>query len=125
MKSLKTLFAVATMLAAASFANAQSDKIERAKNVGLKTEIIKVSGTCDMDKHRIEKAAYGVDGVKSAIWSLDDQALTIKYGVFRKEAPDNVQRKVAAAGNDTEKYKADDATYMNLPECCHYRKINI
>jgi len=25
-------------------------------------------------------------------------------------------------GHDTEKVKADDVVYNNLPPCCHYRK---
>ena len=26
------------------------------------------------------------------------------------------------AGNDTEKFKADDLAYQNLPDCCHYQR---
>ena len=104
-------------------ANAQSDKTERAKNFGTKTATIKVSGTCSMDKRRIETAAYLVDGVKSAFWDEYTQALTLTYSVFKKDAAENAQRKIASFGNDTEKYKADDAAYNKLPDCCHYQRI--
>lgn len=110
------LFAFATFQSV----NAQSDKSLRT--IGIKTQNIKVLGTCDMDKRRIENAAFTIDGIKSAVWNLDAQTLTIKYSVFKEKAPDDVQRKIASFGNDTEKYKADDMAYQNLPECCHYRR---
>ena len=75
-----------------------------------------------MDKHRIEKSALTVDGIKSATWDIESQTLTLTYRLFKKEAIDNVQRKIAAVGNDTEKYIADDMMYQKLPECCHYQR---
>lgn len=119
MKTIKMLFTVAILLVTVSYANAQSDKTQRT--IGIKTEVIKVRGTCAMDKRRIEAAAYSVDGIKSAVWDEYTQQLTLKYSVFKKEAGDKVQRKIASVGNDTEKYRADDTVYNNLPDCCHYR----
>ena len=89
MKKLKVFFAVVILLVTVSFANAQSDKTERT--IGIKTEKIKVSGTCGMDKRRIETAAYSVDGIKSAVWNEYSQILVLKYSVFKKEAGDKVQ----------------------------------
>ena len=120
MKTIKILFAVAILLVTVSFANAQSDKTQRT--VGIKTQTIHVSGTCSMDKIRIEKAAYAVDGVKLAVWDEFAQVLTLKYSVFTKDAADNAQKKIALAGNDTEKYRADDMACQNLPGCCHYKR---
>lgn len=119
MKTIKMLFTVAISVATILFADAQSDKYQRA--IGIKTEIIKVSGTCSMDKRRIEAAAYSVEGIKSAVWNEYTQQLTLKYSVFKKDAGDKVQRKIASVGNDTEKYKAASAVYNSLPDCCHYR----
>ena len=120
MKTIKLLLAIMIAFTTFQSANAQSDKIERAKNFGLKSKTIKVQGTCSMDKRRIETAAYSIDGVKSAVWDEYTQVLTLKYSVFKKDAADNVQKKIASVGNDTERYKADDAVYNNLPDCCHY-----
>lgn len=117
------LFTVAVLVVTVSFANAQSDKTERT--IGIKTEKIKVSGTCGMDKRRIETAAYSVDGVKSAIWNEYTQILVLKYSVFKKDAGDKAQRSIASVGNDTEKYKAEDAVYNKLPDCCHYRTMKL
>ena len=123
MKKLKVFFAVVILLVTVSFANAQSDKTERT--IGIKTEKIKVSGTCGMDKRRIETAAYSVDGIKSAVWNEYSQILVLKYSVFKKEAGDKVQRSIASAGNDTEKYKAEDSVYNQLPDCCQYRTMHL
>ncbi len=120
MKTMKLLFAMLFAFATFQSANAQSDKTQRT--IGIKTQDIKVSGTCSMDKRRIETAAYSVDGIKSAVWDEYTQVLTIKYSVFKKEAADNVQKKIASVGNDTEKYRADDAVYNKLPDCCHYQR---
>ena len=120
MKTIKTLFTVAILLVTVSFANAQSDKTERT--IGIKTQTIKVSGTCSMDKRRIETAAYSVDGVKSSYWDEYTQVLTLQYSVFKKDAAENVQKKIASVGNDTEKYRADDTVYQKLPDCCHYQR---
>jgi periplasmic mercuric ion binding protein len=123
MKTLKTIFTVAILLVTVSFANAQSDKTERT--IGIKTEKIKVSGTCGMDKRRIETAAYSVDGVKSAVWNEYSQILVLKYSIFKKDAGDKAQRSIASVGNDTEKYKAEDAVYNKLPDCCRYRTMRM
>ena len=123
MKKLKVFFAVAILLVTVSFANAQSDKTERT--IGIKTERIKVSGTCGMDKRRIETAAYSVDGIKSAVWNEYSQILVLKYSVFKKEAGDKAQRNIASSGNDTEKYKAEDSVYNKLPHCCQYRTMHL
>jgi periplasmic mercuric ion binding protein len=121
MKILKPLFAILIVFAITQKTTAQisTDKAER----GIKIEKVRVSGTCDMDKRRIEKAAYSVKGVKSAIWDLDTRMLTVKYDSFKTNTIDLVQQKVAEKGNDTEKYKANDEVYNKLPECCHYREL--
>lgn len=120
MKTIKLLFAMLLAFATFQSASAQSDKTQREP--GIKTEKIKVSGTCSMDKRRIETAANAIDGVKSAVWDEYTQVLTLKYSVFKKDAADNVQKKIASVGNDTEKYRADDMVYQKLPDCCHYQR---
>ena len=120
MKTIKLLLTIMIVFTTFQSANSQSDKTERAKIFGIKKQTIKVQGTCSMDKRRIETAAYSVDGVKSSVWDEYTQALTLTYSVFKKDAAENVQKKIASVGNDTEKYKADDAVYNKLPECCHY-----
>lgn len=83
-----------------------------------KTETIKVSGQCEMCKARIEKAAK-IDGVSMAEWNKDTKVLTLAYNPS-KVTSDAVQKSIAAAGHDTEKFKATDAAYKSLPSCCQY-----
>jgi copper chaperone CopZ len=84
-----------------------------------KTESIKVSGNCESCKARIEKTAK-VDGVTKADWSDKTKILTMVYDPAKVKS-DDVQKKIAAVGHDTPKYKATTAVYNALPGCCKYR----
>lgn len=83
--------------------------------------MITARGSCEMCKDRIEKAAKSVSGVTSASWDLATQQLHLNYDPARASV-DAVSLAVAKAGHDTDKYKADQATYDALPACCKYRK---
>lgn len=83
-----------------------------------KTEAIKVSGNCEMCKSKIEKAAK-VDGVSKADWNTKTKVLTLVYDPSKVKS-DDVQKKIAAVGYDTPKFKAG-AAYNALPGCCKYR----
>lgn len=120
MKTIKILFTAAVLLLTAAITNAQSDKTLRT--IGIKKQTIKVSGVCSMDKRRIENAAFTVQGVKSAVWDEYTHVLTVTYSVFNSNAVDNIQTKISLAGNDTDKYRADNNVYQNLPDCCHYQR---
>lgn len=84
-----------------------------------KTETIKVSGNCEMCESTIEKAAK-VDGVTKADWNKKTKVLTLVYNPAKVKS-DDVQKKIAAAGYDTPKYKATSKAYNALPGCCKYR----
>ncbi|MBW8330930.1 MAG: efflux RND transporter periplasmic adaptor subunit [Prolixibacteraceae bacterium] len=82
---------------------------------------VKVSGNCDMCKNRIETAAKSVSGVVSAEWNPADKLLRLQIDATKTNS-DTVQKTIAKAGHDTEKHKAPDNIYKELPECCLYRK---
>lgn len=86
----------------------------------VKTEKIDVNGKCGMCKTRIEKAALSIDGVKTADWNIETHVLEVTYNKS-KTSSDEIQKKIADVGHDTEKYKADDKVYNTLPACCRYR----
>ena len=92
------------------------------KKITTTTEEIKVLGACDMCKTRIEDAMK-VDGITAAVWNQETQLLKVTYNPS-VITNDDIQKKEAAVGHDTEKYKADDEVYANLPECCHYERVN-
>ena len=82
------------------------------------TESIYVNGACGMCKNRIQKTVT-LDGVSEASWNKETRMLLISYDP-NKVTNDEIQKKVAAVGHDTENYKADDTVYEKLPGCCHY-----
>ena len=88
-----------------------------------KTETIKVHGECGMCKSRIQKALK-LEGISAAAWDADTKLLTVTYDPG-KVTNDDIQKKVAAVGHDTEKYKADDKVYNKLPGCCKYEREKI
>lgn len=90
-----------------------------SKSSTSKTEVIKVSGNCGICKERIETAAK-VNGVTQATWDKSTKLLTLVYNPAVIKS-DDVQKKIAAVGHDTEKFKADTKTYNSLPGCCKYR----
>ncbi len=92
-------------------------------NVNAEGETIKVSGACNMCKKRIETAVYGLAGIKKATWSATSQSLVVSYNA-KKTSNEAIQKRIAATGHDTEKFKAEEKTYNELPECCHYREVS-
>ncbi len=84
-----------------------------------KTETIKVSGLCELCQSKIEKAAK-VPGVTKASWNEKTKILTLVYDASKVKS-DDIQKKIAAVGYDTPKFKAPAAVYNALPGCCKYR----
>jgi periplasmic mercuric ion binding protein len=118
MKSIRFIAAAIIVVISGVFAHAQAQ--DPSKTTTIKTETFKVWGNCDMCKTRIEKAAK-IDGVKKAEWNQDTKILTLVYNPSAVKS-DDILRKVAAAGHDTEKFKASDEAYKNLPGCCQYNR---
>jgi hypothetical protein len=85
----------------------------------VKEAEFKVSGLCGMCKTRIEKSLK-ISEVKMAKWDKKSKTLKVAY-LSESITLDSLQQRVAAVGHDTEKFKATDATYENLPGCCLYR----
>lgn len=91
---------------------------QEKKNKNAKVDV-EVKGNCDMCKKRIEKAAFGVKGVKSAEWHSDDQTLHLIIDENKTTAL-KVQESVAKAGHDTKEVKATKENYDGLHGCCQY-----
>lgn len=83
--------------------------------------MISVQGKCEMCKERIEKAAKTIKGVSMATWDQKTKQLHLNFDPARTSV-DAISKAVAKAGHDTDKYKADKATYDALPSCCKYRE---
>jgi len=117
MKTVKLFFAALLLAVMSSTSFAQ---VTESKNTSAtKTETIKVQGNCGMCKARIEKAAK-FDGVSKAEWNTESKILAVTYDPSKTNI-DAISRKVAAAGHDNAKVKADNKAYDALPGCCKYR----
>jgi copper chaperone CopZ len=86
-----------------------------------KKENFQVSGNCDMCKTKIEKAATGVKGVKTARWNVVNGKMKVKFNPEITNT-DKIQQAIAIIGYDTEKHKATNDVYNNLHHCCKYER---
>jgi len=84
----------------------------------VKTETIHVAGNCGTCQKHIETAARKA-GAQKAEWNKKTKVLTVTYdqATTSNEA---IQKKVAAAGYDTELFVGDERAYKALDECCQY-----
>jgi copper chaperone CopZ len=104
-----TLTMVATML----FFNVTAQNIANSK-----IESVKIYGNCGMCEKTIEKAAFQ-KGKAKADWNKDTKIAQLTFDSTQTTAAEILQR-IAAAGYDSEKYRAPDAVYANLHGCCQY-----
>jgi mercuric ion binding protein len=120
MKNMKILFVIAFALTITTITNAQkyNSKLDGPFTV---SKTFKVSGICDMCERRIENSIKQLQGVWSSHWDLDSHTLQVTYDRLKLN-PEKIQRRLAAAGHDTENFKAGDDVYSKLPECCHYQR---
>ena len=81
-----------------------------------------VAGSCGQCKERIEKAALKVKGVHEAVWTETDQRMQVHYDESLTNL-DQIEQAIAKVGHDTPKFKAKDATYNKLPDCCLYPRL--
>ena len=83
---------------------------------------VNVRGNCGMCKDRIEKAAYEA-GAATAVWNAETQLLNLEYDAS-KASKEEILKNIAKRGHDNQFFTAPDATYNQLPGCCHYRTEN-
>lgn len=86
----------------------------------VKQAKFKVFGNCSSCQERIEQSLK-IKEVSSASWNKKTKMLTVKYNSSAITL-DSLQKRVASVGHDTEKFKAADEVYNELPGCCLYRK---
>lgn len=121
MKTIKILTAFVITLIISISAVAQTTMKDNAK--GPKTETFKVNGECGMCKTRIEKGLK-MDGIAKAEWDQKSKMTTVTYDPS-KITVDEMKKKVASLGHDTDKYKSSDDVYSKLPDCCHYDRSKL
>ncbi|MFV8326934.1 DUF3347 domain-containing protein [Flavobacterium sp. ZS1P14] len=110
MNSLKKMMMAITLLSSVMVSNAQ---IKNAK-----TETVKIFGNCAMCETTIEKAG-SLKKIAKVDWNKDTKMATLTYDA-KKTNQDEILKRIALAGYDSEKFLAPDAAYSKLPECCQY-----
>lgn len=88
------------------------------KNV--KTENIKIYGNCGMCKKTIEKVG-NVNKVAKVIWNKETMIATISFDTLKTNQEDILKR-IALSGYDSDLFRAPDNIYAELPECCQYER---
>lgn len=116
MKNIKNVLLVLWVTIAGFSAQAQEKKNKNAKYT------FEVNGNCDQCQRRIQKAAYGVAGVKMANWDVDSHQLSLILNE-EKASLFQVKQAIAKVGHDTDEVKASDANYDNLHSCCKYERV--
>lgn len=84
------------------------------------TDTIKVWGSCEMCKTKIQSAAM-TTGASAADWNEKTKMLVVSYDLTATSKTD-IEKSVARAGYDTEDVKATDEAYNNLEKCCQYER---
>ncbi|MFN7099475.1 MAG: DUF3347 domain-containing protein [Flavobacterium sp.] len=108
---IKILIAISVLLSTAS--NAQ---IKNAK-----TENVKIYGNCGMCETKIEKAG-NIKKIANVDWNQETQMATITFDAT-KTNQDEVLKRIALVGYDSDKFLAPVAVYSNLHECCQYERV--
>ena len=97
-----------------------STQAQEKKNKNAKYTF-EVNGNCEQCEHRIQKVAYSVSGVKSAIWSIETHQLSLILNEEKCSVLD-VKKAIAKAGHDNDQVKATKEDYDKLPNCCWYER---
>ena len=87
-----------------------------------KTESVKIYGNCEMCEKTIETAG-SVKKIANVDWNKDSKMATITYD-STKTNQDEILKRIALAGYDSDKFLAPDDVYSKLAGCCQYERVN-
>ena len=105
---------IALVVTLVGFSVQAQDK--KSKNAKYVTE---VNGDCEQCQKRIQKAAFSVEGVKSAVWNIETHQLSVILNEEKCTLLD-VKKAIAKVGHDTDEVRAKDEVYESLHHCCLY-----
>lgn len=114
MNFLSKISVATTWLFSFSSCNAQMNNI--------KTESVKIYGNCEMCEKTIETAG-NIKKVASVEWNKDSKMATINYD-STKTNQNEILKRIALAGYDSDKFLAPDDVYSKLAGCCQYERVN-
>ena len=82
------------------------------------TETVKIYGNCGMCEKTIENAGSSKN-TASVDWDKDTEMATLTFDA-KKTSKDEILKKIALAGYDSDSFLAPDDVYNNLHGCCQY-----
>lgn len=94
--------------------------VTTAQIKNAKTETVKIYGNCGMCKTTIEKAG-NLKKVAKVDWNEDTQVAILTYD-SQKTNQEEILKRVALAGYDSNSFLAPEAAYNALPGCCQYER---
>ena len=86
-----------------------------------KTESVKIYGNCGMCETKIEKAG-NIKKIANVDWNQETQMATLTYDA-KKNNQDEILKRIALVGYDSDKFLAPDDVYNNLHGCCQYDRV--
>lgn len=86
-----------------------------------KTETVKIYGNCGMCKTTIEKTG-SIKKIAKVDWNQETKMATLTYD-SKKTNPDEILKRIALAGYDSDQFLAPDDVYNNLHGCCQYERV--
>lgn len=98
---------------ALSMTSAFGQKIKNAT-----TETVKIYGNCGMCEKTIENAGTSKK-IASVDWDKNTKMATLTFDA-KKTSKDEILKKIALAGYDSDSFLAPDDVYNNLHGCCQY-----
>lgn len=110
MKTVSIKLMMTALLAITVNANAQ---LRNAK-----TELITVYGNCGMCENTIESAG-NLKKIAKVDWDKDSKIATITYDSAKTDK-NEILKRIALAGYDSDSFLAPDDVYNNLHGCCQY-----
>lgn len=85
-----------------------------------KTESVKIYGKCGTCETTIEKAG-NKKKIAKVDWNKDTKMATITYDA-KKTNQDEILKRIALSGYDSEKFLTPNDVYAKLPGCCQYKR---
>ena len=110
MQSIKNILMVSIM------ALSMTSAFGQIKNAT--TETVKIYGNCGMCEKTIENAGSSKN-TASVDWDKDTKMATLTFDA-KKTSKDEILKKIALAGYDSDSFLAPDDLYNNLHGCCQY-----
>lgn len=92
--------------------------VSNAQIKNAKTEDVKVYGNCGMCEKTIEKSGNRKN-IAEVDWNKNTKMATITYDT-KKTNLDEILKRIALSGYDSDKFLAPDDVYTNLHACCLY-----